>query len=131
MFGGASDDPVIKGGSGPNILVGGRGVDKLISSQGHNLLIGGDGGDILETTRGTGDLLVRGATNFDANAAALIALLDEWKDPTDITTRINHLTGTTPGGKNGRYFLDAGTVQPHDPNDDARGANGLDWDYPR
>jgi hypothetical protein len=63
---------------------------------------GGSGPDSL--TGGAGDdILVFGTTTYDANAAAPTAILNEWKrtDP-DYQGRIDHIRGTTSGGRRER-----------------------------
>src|SRR5262249_49909240 len=76
LFGGAGND-TLKGGSGNNILVGGAGNDSLTGGSGRDLLIGGTGADTLNGN-GDDDLLIAGTTDYDANAAALFALMKEW-----------------------------------------------------
>jgi fibronectin-binding autotransporter adhesin len=99
LYGGAGAD-LLKGGGGNNVLLGGTGRD---------LLLGGGGNDILDGGRGD-DLLIGGATAFDANAAALNAVLQEWARPdADYRTRVGQLTGTLTGGLNGPYFLSSAT----------------------
>ena len=79
LDGGPGDDK-LEGGDGNDILLGGEGNDKLESGQGSNLLIGGRGGDQLKGGGGD-DLLIAGFTAFDANQAALEAILAEWRSP--------------------------------------------------
>ena len=54
-------------------------------------------------------VLIGGTTDYDANDAALLALMDEWNSAGDYKSRVAHLTGKT-GGLNGSYFLTPTTV---------------------
>lgn len=63
-------------GPGSSILVGGAGNDNLVGG-GCDVLIGGVGADILNGG-GNDDLLIAGATAYDANPVALWAVLAEW-----------------------------------------------------
>src|SRR5262249_55521305 len=86
----------------------GRGADQLT----------GGGGD---------DILIGGATLYDANQAALDAILAEWTSAATYVTRIRHLMGTAAGGLNGAVRLDARTVGGDGGADVLTGAGGLDW----
>ncbi len=68
-----------------------------------------------------------GTTLYDANVAALSALLAEW-DRRDVNraTRLAHLMGPT-GGLNGSYFLNTNTVQDDTARDILFGGEGFDW----
>ena len=95
------------GGGGPNILFGGGGNDALRGGSGRGMLIGGEGSDVL----GGGinnSLLIGGTTAYDANDAALQAIVNEWNTAAT-SARASHLTGAA-GGVNGPYFLNARTV---------------------
>src|SRR5205823_7575752 len=61
-----------------NVLVGGGGTDRLIGGQGRDILIGGPGASTLQAGSG-GGILIGGTTSYDNNAAALAALLAEWR----------------------------------------------------
>src|SRR5262249_25220887 len=72
LHGGGGDDLLV-GGGGDNILVGDAGDDILMGSGKHNVLIGGLGSDLLI---GSGDdLMIAGATAYDADSLALEAIL--------------------------------------------------------
>lgn len=116
IFGGDGNDKLI-GGADNDILLGGLGNDILEGGQGRNVLIGGLGKDCLYGTTGQ-SILVAGATDFDANEAALAAILDEWASAAAYNTRVGHLKGTIPGGLNGGVLLNSTTV-----HDDGA------WDY--
>jgi Ca2+-binding RTX toxin-like protein len=107
--------------------VGGSGNDTLTGGPGRSLLIGGLGNDTI-TGGGDDDIVIGGYTTFDANAAALTALLNEWKR-TDLTyqDRIDHLTGAVGGGLNGTNYLKSTTVNDDGVADTLLGGAGLDW----
>lgn len=128
IFGGAGDDTIdARGSSANNVLVGASGNDVLYGGSGRNLLIGGGGSDRLYAG-GDGDILIGGTTDYDANLAALNAIMAEW-GRTDLSydQRIAHLDGSTPGGLNLAYFLNAATVHDDGGSDELVGARGLDW----
>jgi hypothetical protein len=90
-----------------------------------DLLIGGTGLDSLSGHSGD-DILIGGTTDYDSDAAALLALLDEWTQPTDIDTRIDHLT--SGGGLNLGYLLQPNeTVHSDDEENELRGGSQSDW----
>lgn len=124
--GGEAND-TITGGAGNDILSGASGKDSLTGGTGLDLLIGGIG---LDTLKGDGgeDLLVSDKTNFDLNAAALLAIHNEWTSAASYATRIAHLTGTA-GGLNGSTFLIPGTTVFDDEEIDqlTGGSVDLDW----
>ncbi|HKB02490.1 MAG TPA: PKD domain-containing protein, partial [Gemmataceae bacterium] len=125
LYGGAGND-VLMGGAGNNVALGEDGDDTLLGSLGRNLLIGGAGADKLIGRPGD-DILVGGSTTHDANETALLAIMAEWTSGADYQTRIAHLRGTTPGGLNGSYVLDAATVIDDLAPDRLHGSGGLDW----
>ena len=106
---------------------GRRRRDSLLAGAGNDLLVGGLGADVLRGGDGD-DILVGGTTDFDANPTALSALMAEW-GRTDLTyqARIDHLSGTTTGGRNGAYLLNALTVHTEEAVDQLYGENGIDW----
>jgi Ca2+-binding RTX toxin-like protein len=77
LDGGAGADK-LKGGKGPNILLGGNGDDKLDGGNSRDLIIGGQGADTLEGHQ-QDDILIAGYTAYDANHAALFAIMAEWR----------------------------------------------------
>jgi Bacterial pre-peptidase C-terminal domain/RTX calcium-binding nonapeptide repeat (4 copies) len=130
LDGGDGDDK-LAGGHGRDILLGGAGNDKLESGQGSDLLIGGRGGDQLDAG-GDDDLLIAGFTNFDANPAALTAILAEWTAPREAEIRVANLRGEGSGPRlNGDYFLktDGSDTTLFDDGDQdyAAGGSGRDW----
>jgi Ca2+-binding RTX toxin-like protein len=130
LDGGPGDDK-LQGGDGNDILVGGEGNDKLDSGQGNDLLIGGRGADRLDGGGGD-DLLIAGFTAFDANHAALEAILAEWTSPRGYEMRVDNLRGQGSGPRlNGDYFLRTGgpgrTLFDDRDSDKMTGDSGRDW----
>jgi Ca2+-binding RTX toxin-like protein len=117
-------DSTLHAGSGNDILIGGAGNDILIGGQGRDLLIGGMGNDTLIAGPGQ-DILIGGTSQYDANDAALEAVMREWtRQDVDYTTRVGHVTGTLAGGLNGGYFLNATTVNDDGAADRLNGGPG-------
>jgi hypothetical protein len=111
--------------SGAALLLGGAGNDTLLAGSGRSVLIGGAGADTL-TGGGNDDLLIDGTTAFDANAAALAAVLAEWgRADRTYTQRIADLRGG--GGLNGPYRLTSATVVHDAFKDTLTGGAGSDW----
>jgi streptogramin lyase len=111
LFGDAGNDR-LKGGGGANLLVGGEGDDLLVGSGNRDVLIGGAGADRI-VGQAEQDLLIAGSTAFDANLAALCAIVDEWNSSRDYATRVANVMGTGSGSGwaarlNGNYFLTVG-----------------------
>jgi Ca2+-binding RTX toxin-like protein len=124
---GSEGNDTLIGGAGNDILSGSEGNDSLTGGTGRDLLIGGLGLDTLKGEAGE-DLLVADKTNFDLNAAALLAIHAEWNSGSDYADRVAHLTGT-PGGLNGSTFLTPGSTVYDDEVVDnlTGGATDLDW----
>ncbi len=135
LFGGDGNDLLV-GGSGPNVLVGGAGNDFLLGGRGRDLLIGGGGADRL-IGQGGDDILIAGTTSFDAQDAALCAIMREWTSDHDFATRVANLSGNTSSPLfsaarlNDSYFLiDSGpdqTVFNDTSKDKLTGSAGRDW----
>ena len=123
VFGGSGGETMHAGG-GPAVLVGGSGHDELVGGTAPAILIGGANQDDLRGRSGR-DLIIGGGTTLDANLTALRAILAEWTR-TDATyaDKVAHLTGSTPGGLNAPYFLNASTSIDDDRRDDLEGASG-------
>jgi Ca2+-binding RTX toxin-like protein len=129
LYGGAGNDK-LTGGSGNDVLIGGDGNDNLAGGAGRDLLIGGAGGDTLTGWDNTQeDILIAGTTSWDANAAALNAIMAEWTSTHDYTTRVNNLINGTgsPDRLNGGYFLQKGETVFDDTSNDTLNYSGLDW----
>jgi hypothetical protein len=128
LDGGAGND-TLTSGAGDNILLGGAGNDQLFGNAGRDLLIGGLGADLLRGGKGD-DLVIGGTTDFDANQAALDAIMAEWTRTDAGATynvRIGHLRDGTSGGLNGSYRLNATTVHNDGAIDELRGDQDNDW----
>jgi VCBS repeat-containing protein len=89
LFGGDGNDVLMAGG-GPSLLVGGNGDDVLIGGRGRDVLIGGRGHDVL-LGGGGDDVLIAGYTDFDANPAALGAIMNDWTSGLGYATRVANL----------------------------------------
>jgi hypothetical protein len=129
LYGGDGNDR-LKGGGGNNVLLGGAGDDTLIGGAGPNLLLGGLGADTLNAGS-SDDLLIGGTTAFDANQAALAAVMAEWTSGRDYATRMANLRGTGSGPRaNGDFFLKASgpdaTVFDDNAVDVLHGGSGMD-----
>ncbi len=127
LHGDAGDDR-LRGGSGPNILVGGDGDDRLIGGRRQDLMIGGDGTDRLIGTR-RGDIMIGDSTTHDQNSISLDKILDEWTR-TDLgrSERVAHLT--TGGGLNSSLTLTETTILDDQFQDRLRRTNNKDWLFP-
>jgi hypothetical protein len=106
LYGGGSDN-TIRAGSGSDVLVGGGLMSFLYGGPGRDVLIGGLGQSFLYGGRGD-DLMIAGTTAYDANDAALTAILNEWASGDSFATRMGRLDGAIGGGANGAYLLTAG-----------------------
>ena len=116
----------LNGNKGNDVLVGNAGKDKLFGGAGRDLVFGGLGSDELNGGL-EDDLLIHGATQWDADTAALNALRDEWtRLDADYAHRITHLR--SGGGNNGIYVLVANTTVFDDGvADGLTGDDGQDW----
>src|SRR5262249_50252415 len=78
LFGGGGDDTLnAQGSSANNVLEGGAGHDSLKAGGGRDLLVGGLGADALQGNADN-DILIGCTTDYDANLAALNAVMAEW-----------------------------------------------------
>jgi hypothetical protein len=130
LYGGAGNDRLQAGG-GNSILLGGDGDDVLTGGGARGVLIGGDGADTLRSGAGD-DIVIGGTTQFDADEAALAAVLAEWASARDYATRVANLSGTGTGPRlNGNTFLTAdgaaATVFDDRDRDVLTGSPGADW----
>jgi Ca2+-binding RTX toxin-like protein len=115
------------GSSANNILVGGQGNDILTGGSGRDILIGGLGAAVLHAGSGD-DILIGGSTLYNANPAALMALMAEWgRTDADYWTRVGHLFGSLGGGANGSFLLNRSSVHGSTASDALFGGPGLDW----
>jgi len=122
---GGSGNDTLTGGNGNDILVGGNGNDVLTGKLGNDLLIGGSGFDRLmggsasgnTATTGDENLLIGDSTIYDANNAALVAILGEWANASKTSAaRMTTLrSGVAYGGSTpGTAKLVAGTTINND-----------------
>ncbi|MCI0684542.1 MAG: autotransporter-associated beta strand repeat-containing protein [Gemmataceae bacterium] len=128
LHGGAGHDR-LKGGAGHDVLLGGDGDDLIVGGSGRDLLIGGIGADRINGNAGE-DLLIAGTTAFDANVAALDAVMAEWTSARSYAVRVANLTNGSGSAdrRNGSYFLVAGQTVHDDADADVlTGAAGVDW----
>jgi hypothetical protein len=122
VYGGAGNDQVTTH-AGSGVLLGGADDDRLVSGSSRDLVIGGLGADALFGQNGD-DILVGGQTSFDANIAALSAIIAEWSSTRSYSERIANLTG---GGLLGGADLNAGTVSDDGSVDALTGGRATDW----
>jgi hypothetical protein len=133
---GLGGDDVIIAGAGNSILIGGGGDDVLIAGPGRDLLIGGAGRAILiadpprrgrRDPRG-GSILIAGATAYDANDAALDAIMAEWASLRPRFARAHDLLDGRGSRHrlNGSAFLNAKTIE-YRRTDTIVGDDRYDW----
>jgi len=123
---GAEANDTLVGGSGNDVLSGSAGNDSLSGGAGNDVLLGGIGLDTLAGDAGE-DLLLADNANFSLNAAALLAIHNEWTSANSYEDRIAHLTGTS-GGANGSTSFNLGTNVFDDGEvDSLSGGTELDW----
>jgi hypothetical protein len=109
----------VTGSNGNNTLVGDANANVLIGGTGRNILIGGGSADQL--TGGGGDnILIGGTTDYDLNAAALEALMNEWhRNDVDFNIRIDDLMAGVSGSVD--YALNSTTVHANAASDTLNG----------
>ncbi|HYH63926.1 MAG TPA: hypothetical protein VD866_04440 [Urbifossiella sp.] len=120
LDGGAGDDLLAAGG-GPSILLGGSGNDTLNGGNGRNILVGGVGSDML-VGNGGNDIFIGGTTAYDADEAALSALLGVWVSE-EYAGGVRRLRE----GEGVPLLRKGLTVFGDDEPDVLVGAGGLDW----
>jgi hypothetical protein len=131
LFGDGGNDSINTAGStANNVLVGGLGSDNLQAGRGRDLIIGGLGADTLRGDAGS-DIVIGGTTDFDNNLLALNAIMSEWGNNGDYTTRVKHLNGTLGVGLNGSYTLTSSTVRDDAASDTLYGGSDTDWLFAR
>ena len=87
----------VRSGGGPSVVVGGGGECVIEGGTGRNLLIGGTGRSHLKAGP-RGDILIAGSTDYDADLAALRAVLQEWAAPDVVyADRVARLSGKQAG----------------------------------
>jgi hypothetical protein len=124
--GGAGND-TLTGNALGNILIGGSSTNVITGGSGRSILVGGAGKSSI-TGGQADDILIAGTTTFDANEAALMAILKEWQR-TDKTYAQRIADLRNGGGFNGTNKLVWGaTVHDNDPAAATlTGGPGLDW----
>lgn len=125
LDGGAGDDR-LKGGSGFNILLGGAGDDLLTGGNDRDVLIGGTGADRL-VGQAEEDVLIAGGTAFDADDAALRAIMAEWARADRTYAQRRQALQTTGVGAGGSVVLTQATVFDDRSADLLTGSAGVDW----
>jgi ELWxxDGT repeat protein len=142
MLGDAGND-TLTGDNGDDIIVGGDGDDSIDGGNGGDVMIGGAGADSLVGRNGD-DILIAGFTTFDAELAALEAIMAEWKSGHSYAQRVANLTGmgVNSGAQfrlNGNTYLvaddgendPAATVFDDEDSDTLTGNNGTDLFFAR
>jgi hypothetical protein len=123
LYGGDGNDR-LKGGGGNNVLLGGDGDDLLVGGRGRDILIGGRGADRI-IGNADDDILIAGVTAYDANRAALAAILGVWADPT--LTYEQRIASIQDPTLRGGVYLGPATVGNDDATDVLTGSSGRDW----
>jgi hypothetical protein len=123
LYGGDGNDR-LKGGGGDNVLVGGDGDDLLVGGPGRDILIGGRGADRI-VGNADDDILIAGVTAYDANRAALAAILGVWVDPA--LTYEQRIASIQDPTLRGGVYLGPATVGNDDAADVLTGSSGQDW----
>ncbi|MFO0902889.1 MAG: Ig-like domain-containing protein [Pirellulales bacterium] len=93
FYGGTGNDR-LTGGFADSILVGGDGDDVLTGRYGDDVLIGGAGKDSLNGGYGF-NLQMGGSTDYDANDAALLSLMNTWTRPATLSKRISRVNASS------------------------------------
>jgi Ca2+-binding RTX toxin-like protein len=127
LHGGIGNDQ-LRAGKGGSLLLGGTGNDVLHGGAGHDILVGGLGADRVygsdTLTQGTdSDLLIAGTTAFDANDAAMRAIVNEWQSGRSYAERTTRLAS----GADGLPLLGLTTVSDDLEANQLFGGTGLDW----
>jgi serralysin len=102
-------------GNGGNVLTGGNGR--------RNLLIAGASASTL-IAGNSGDILIGGTTDYDTDAASLLAIVQYWAGTDDYGPRVANLTSGT-----GVPLLDASTVHGNGGGNTLQGGPGLNLFY--
>lgn len=130
VFGDAGKDR-LHGDDGADVVHGGDGGDRLYGYAGRDLLIGGLGVDFA-VGGNDDDVLVDGPTSYDANLAALLAIMAEWTSNKSYADRVQNLIdggGASPA-LNGQFYISSSTTRDDRRSDMLYGELGQDW-FPR
>ena len=123
---GGNGGNVLAGGATPCVLVGGLGADQLFAASGRAVIIGGAGSDTL-TGGADYTLMIAGRTAYDANTAALDAIISTWSQ-TAGQLKVKDLSSALKSGiANGLYKLDGTTVFDDNAIDTLNTGVGDDW----
>jgi hypothetical protein len=114
LFGGSGTN-YLYGGGGNDVIVGGPGTNYISGGAGRNLLIGGGGGGPNYIQGTTGDNIeISGTTSYNANEAALNAILQEWASGDSYSVRVDKITGTNGyslSADGSQVILNSSTIQ--------------------
>lgn len=115
-------------GNGNDMIVGDANPNVLTGGTGRSILIGGGGADVLNG--GLSDnILIGDGTIYDLNAAALMAIFNEWtRTDASFQQRVAQLISPGLNGLNGVYTLDKSAIILDNAADTINGSAGtLDW----
>jgi Ca2+-binding RTX toxin-like protein len=112
LYGGSGTN-YLYGGGGNDVILGGPAINYISGGAGRNLLIGDGGGSHPDYIMGTtGDNIeISGSTSYNANAAALNAILQEWDGGDSYSTRVQKLTQTGLSVGGSTVVLNTSTIQ--------------------
>ena len=112
LYGGSGTN-YLYGGGGNDVIVGGPGTNYISGGSGRNLLIGGGGNGSPNYILGTtGDNIeISGTTSYDANQAALCAILQEWASGDSYSVRVQKITQTGLSVNGSTVKLNSSTIQ--------------------
>jgi hypothetical protein len=104
VLGSAVGGDTLVGNALGNILVGHGSGNSLFAGSGRSLLIGGFGKNLVEGAADD-DIVIGGTTSYDANIAALLAILSEWQGPGSFAARVAQLRAGVVDANGHRDFL--------------------------
>lgn len=121
LSGGAGDDD-LQGAAGHDALLGGEGDDLVNGGDGNDLLIGGAGLDTM-TGGAHDDVLLGGQSAYEADTAAIDALLSTWSAAGSYEARVEAMQNAALP-----FYLQGGdTVYDDQTPDSLIGSYGNDW----
>lgn len=124
---GESGNDILWGGDGQDVVLGGAGADLLFGQGGRDLLIGGLGADML-SGGSDDDLLIGGTTDWDADRAALDAVLAAWaREGRTYQERVVDLRNGVRVACGQRIRLNPSSVHDDGSADRLWGGDGFDW----
>jgi len=127
MFDGGAGNDILSSGAGSDVLIGGPGNDQADGRAGRDIVIGGTGSDRITGDRGKSttsgdDIVIGGSTAYDANDAALAAILAEWTSNLTFVQRVGRLLAGV-----GAPPLNLATVLDDMVLDQLRDDSALNW----